>query len=596
MSDFIYTKTKSEGLSEHLQSIYREDPPKVTEYHGKWGSLIVSENLYHGFQPYETSEYICVVIGGPVLCFQDNKHIAGEKASSEATAAIFERWNHKNLKLDEDLSGPFVLFMLNKTSGDISCMTDLMSFIPVYSYHNEQTIALATHVDMLAKVATQQKQLDLVSQVDFILYGAVTYPHTIYENIKQIAPATIHEVGGTEINLQSENYWIPNEEMKYQSINEAARDLRSGLESYVNSVTTHTDNVAQFLSGGEDSRVISALLAQKKRRNAYIFLEQENREGEIAERAAGAYDATLNIILRDKMHYVDMLPSCSDLVGGGSQYFHVHTFGMHKRCRFEQYDAVFGGLLADALLKGSHIRKLKGTHLVPFFPQIKRREFTAGSPIYNNVFKQEVLEKVQARRREHLEYINSFRSDSAEEWFELWPSSMNVNISNIHGNRRLFKSFEPFTGKDIVKISASIPQSWKLNRRLFQVAAKPFLKPTKWLFHGEGKLPYFPWYVNSFVQGANWTIREIAKRTKISRKYQGPWFEWNAILESKQWKEAVSNYSQGIKPFENLLNQSDVHNLFEANDLNYVQKINLLQMLYVNDAIADRIQSELIST
>src|SRR5690606_15657473 len=116
------------------------------------------------------------------------------------------------------------------------------------------------------------------------------------------------------------------------------------------------------------------------------------------------------------------------------------------------------------LLKGSHVRKVRGSGLFPFLPDIKTTNYSAGNPIKNNIFSYEILRELTRRRQDHLNYIKEFRNDSAEEWFELWPSSMNMNIPNLHANRRLFRSYEPFTANDIVKLSAYVPQSWKLNR------------------------------------------------------------------------------------------------------------------------------------
>src|SRR5699024_2867845 len=127
-------------------------------------------------------------------------------------------------------------------------------------------------------VTKQDKDLDEVSIIDFILNGVVTYPHTMFTNLLQIEPATEHCILNYPIKLKSTNYWIPIEEAKYSSIKVAADDLRNCLQAYVNKIITETTNVAQFISGGEDSRVVSALLKRNKR-SAYIFLDQMNREG-----------------------------------------------------------------------------------------------------------------------------------------------------------------------------------------------------------------------------------------------------------------------------------------------------------------------------
>src|SRR5699024_12826093 len=81
-----------------------------------------------------------------------------------------------------------------------------------------------------------------------------------------------------------------------------------------------------------------------------------NREGKVAEKAADIHGANFNIFTRSKMHYLEVLPPSTDLVGSGSQYTHAHTFGFHKICGLDRYYAVFGGLFSDALLKGACIK------------------------------------------------------------------------------------------------------------------------------------------------------------------------------------------------------------------------------------------------
>src|SRR5699024_7805087 len=135
----------------------------------------------------------------------------------------------------------------------------------------------------------------------------------------------------------------------------------------------------------------------------------------------------------------------------------------------------------------------------------------------------------------HLNYIKKFRKNTANEWFMLWPISMNSSSPNIHANRRLFCSYEPFISSEVVKLSASIPQSWKLNRKLFHYAAKPYLKRTKWLFHGKGTLPYYSWKINTFIHFNTWLYRKIAQRTGILKGNQGPWGDWRKMVRNEKW-------------------------------------------------------------
>lgn len=581
MSDFIYSKESMEKgkLTQDVQSIYQQDRPSVEEFHGAWGSLAVSRNLYNGFQPYENSEHICAVIGGPVLYFRDNKFL-NNNSNVTGTQAIYDRWREGVIQWDEDLSGPFAILIINKSSSEVTCITDLMSFIPVFIYQESPSIMLSTHVDILANASGQQGNIDVISKADFILYGVVTFPFTMYSAIRQIKPASEYFIKSDTAEVQNKTYWLPEEKDMYQSLNKAAKDLRNGIQHYVNCITNEMSHIAQFISGGEDSRTISGLLPKDTTRDAFIFLDHMNREGKVGKRAANAYGATFNLASRGKLHYLEILPPSANLVGGGSQYFHAHTYGFHKSCKLNEYPAVFGGLYSDVSLKGACVKKFGGSGRFPFIPHIKRSDRSVDMHVKNNTFTADVLSELTKRRRAHLNYIRRFRSESAEEWFERWPISMNINIPNLHANRRLFRTYEPFMAKDAVKISAAVPQKWKLNRRLFQKATKPLLKPTKWLFHVDGRLPYYPWYFNSFIQFASWIKQGIGERAGLIKGNQGPWTEWSTVMKSPEWEQAINDYSSGMDMIAPALKERDSEKLFSSNDLNYVQKINLMQTLY----------------
>ena len=307
--------------------------------------------MYYGFQPYETSEHICVVIGGPLLYFSDVSFISDKSDRNSGTKAIYKRWLTGEMKWDDDLSGPFAICIINKNNADAFFVTDLMSFIPLYQFIDSENVMVSSHSDALARSANQMNRIDLVSKIDFILHGVITYPYTVYKNVKQLAPASEHILISSNEKLVQKSYWQPEEETYTKSIDQAADDLRQAVTTDVNKIIKETENIAQFLSGGEDSRTISGLLTGIPNRDAFIFLDQMNREGKVADKAAKAYEAKLHLFTRDQLHYLNIIPNCADLVGEGAQYFHAHTFGFHKKCQLNNYDAVFGGLFSDALLK-----------------------------------------------------------------------------------------------------------------------------------------------------------------------------------------------------------------------------------------------------
>lgn len=560
MSDFLFTRNlrQSAKLVRAIQAIYLADAPEIVAYQGAWGSLAVSKGHYRGFDTVETDRHVMGVAGGPVLYFRDNHFLSGGP-SSEATQAIYQRWLAGDMNWENDLSGPFAVILIDKQTAEIQYVTDLMGFIPVYEAVGNEGLVFGTHVDAVAAVAGQAGHYDPVSITDFILHNVVTYPHTVYQGVLQGAPATVttHGAGGR----REYNYWLPEETLGFPSLNTAAQDLRQGMEEYVGRVTESMDEVAQFISGGEDSRALSGMLPGRLKRDAYIFLDQMNREGKLAAQVADVYGASFHPQYRTVEHYLTILPEAATLIGAGHQYTHAHSLGFHRSCDLQRYPAVFGGYLADSLLKGCFARKLRGTVRFPFLPEFGLDGETRTQTVVHDAVPESVLVEITGRRRQHYQAVARFRPITAHEWFVLWPATMRFAIPNFFSTRRLFRSYEPFMSHCVVKTAAAVPTSWKLNRRLFNRTAKPWLKPSKFNFHADGRLPYFPFWVNNPLQFGVWAYRDIAERIGPVKGNQGPWADWLATMRTPEWQAAEERYiRQGLfgldaqfKGFERLL-------------------------------------------
>lgn len=589
MSDFLFSSQSqlSGSLAASLSTIYlhKEHVVVCNEFHGEWGSLAVATSRYHGFQPVETESHICVVIGGPVLYFQDNDFIA-ESDPQAGTRAILGHWLVGKADWSEDLSGPFIILVIDKQSAQVQCITDMMMFIPLYQYSDNGSVFWGTHTDALARACGEQGDFDEASLVDFILHHAATYPYTVYRNIRQCQPGSVHhwsgKENGTGILAQAQYYWQPLERNLHEALDEAATYLRKGVQGYIDRVTGSLSHVAQFISAGEDSRVLAGMLPKRLQRDAYVFLDNMNREGNLAERVAQTYGAYFKPDYRSKTHYLEILTEASDLVGSGHQYHHAHALGFNRTHNLDAYRAVFGGYISDALLKAQFAKKPRWVKKLPFLPQVATRGETRTKRVSNSLFSSKVLDEITRRRRAHFSQIEAIRPNSAHEWFELWPATMRVGIPTLYSNRRLFASHEIFMAKESVKVAAGVPVRWKLNRRLFNRAFRPALKKTQFVFHGDGRLPYYPWWVNSPLQFSAWLmkkLRKIAQSAGIEQKNQGPWADWRNIVNSPGWKKDIARYTDKELPSE--LSSALKAGALSGKSLSISRKVNFLQVCYL---------------
>lgn len=584
MSDFLFQsqKQKTNKLSNLIKSIYPDNPPEVFEFHGQWGSLAVSRNTYFGFDPIETENHIYFVIGGPVLTFTNNKFLTGSDPQ-KGTKKIVGKFNENTITWHNDLSGPFVFGELNKKNGKLQIVSDIISFIPVYKYETNNELALSTHPDILAQINNINDKKDKVSIADFILNGIITFPYTFYKSIKQVNPASIYtfDLQNDKINSKNEYYWKPTDEKQRTNIKKTAKELRNDLKNYIKLVTEGMDKVASFISGGEDSRAVLAMMPDDLQKETYIFLDEMNREGEYAEKATLAFGTNFNLIKRSKFHYINILENASSLVGSGAEYVHGHSFNIYKEADLDKYPAVFGGFFSDTFLKGLNIKKKKYTGKLPFLPEIRDSEYNEiNKNKSSDIFSGKIITKITQRRKEHYYRIKEIRTTSINEWFNLWPITMATETPNIHFNRRLFRSYEPFLSNEVVKMSASISHKWKMNRKLFHEIVKPLFSKCKDLKHASGWHPYYGWQINSCLKFKNIMESKIKRKLNLGDKNHGPWGDWNLIMESENWKNKKEELLKSNELLDEIFN-SDLANVFDSSKLSRLQKIDLLQTSYL---------------
>ena len=512
MADFLFCRERHpEGyLANLLFCRYPQGlAPATHEYHGEWGSLAVTNNPYSGFLPYETPTTITAVVGGPALRIASNDFLM-QTDSNEATRIIHDRAQSLSLPpWQNDLDGPYALIQINKQSGSVTVTTDLLLFIPVYRAGRSTSLVIGTHVDAVAEASGNAKHIDPVSVADYVFHGAITFPHTLYAPVIQLAPGSAHTFTNKD-HPDVLTYWSPTESQPFGSVEEAADELTAALQSYIAAVTGPMAMIGCFLSGGEDSRFVLGLAPNRLNTTAITFHQLKTREYRIAKACATGYGVTFRPVQRPRSYHADNFSAVSRLIGAGAEPKHAQVFGEQLiKDSVRDFPAVFGGFLSDTLLKGNNIKTLR---MLPFLPALQRPLVSADRLVTSGKFNDELCYAVRSRRNDHLAAVENNRPDSAMEWSLLWPVSMMPIMAGYHASRRLFRTYEPFMSSSVVKVSARIPQKWKYNRDVFHRAAKPFYEPVKWLPHEDGRVPYFS-PNNILIHGVSWLTTE-AERLK----------------------------------------------------------------------------------
>ncbi len=176
------------------------------------------------------------------------------------TEVLLETLRLKNLAGLADLNGQFAFAYFDEASGELLLARDRMGILPLYYHEGPGFLAFASEVKaLIALIGTPGVDGDAVE--DYLTYGSVPPPLTLFKGIRKLAPGTALRVGRDGI-LRQETYWsLPaGENTPILDGDEAIREVDRKLREAVALRLVADVPVGAYLSGGLDSSLTVALM------------------------------------------------------------------------------------------------------------------------------------------------------------------------------------------------------------------------------------------------------------------------------------------------------------------------------------------------
>lgn len=536
MTDFLYTTERyCSDYYSNFSKRFKFIKTSQNYLEGDWGCIYFNKNNYNGFQVYENSHYINLVLGGPILKFHNNNHIFSKNNSNIATSLIFKRWLNGQFDPSKDLSGPFAILIVNKLNKQTLLFTDLMNFIPIFHYKVKDKIYISSIPEIISEnINLLEDDIDKVSLVEFVSNGTITFPYSLYKNLKQLDPATIYKF---QNNIsETNNYYKFKEVNSNKNISYYSHKVKVYLKNYLEEITSSNNkkNISYLLSGGEDSRLIRSLIDKKINLKAITISRCKNAELKIAKRISKCFGDQLFIFKKNYDNYFKLAEDVINLLGSTGQYIHSHTLIFNQSKFINNRNVILGGFASDRLFKGEHKSKYRQ---IPFFylPVFAKNKLPYKEISIESF--SDFSKELNLRQQKHIDKISKmFGNSSAQEWMSIWPSSMAIGSTNLGFNRRLFRSYEPFFDADLVKLSSQISFKEKLNRKLFYKSFKTYFFKTFFIQHVDGWYPSLPSLLNYFL---SFPIKFyfLFLRLFFKTQIRSGWCDWKQLNHSKDFKE-----------------------------------------------------------
>ena len=370
-----------------------------------------------------------VIFNGEIYNFaeiRDELQRAGHVFKSHSDTEIilhgYEEWGEDVI---HRFVGMFTFCLYDIKTGNVTIARDRLGIKPLYYTQYKGMFAFASEIKSLLELPDFDRVMDVGSLDDYLSYGYVPGPATMFKGISKLQPGCIATIKNG--NFKIRKYWeLPPPSPESSSLDDQADELEIILTQAVNDRLVSDVPLGSFLSGGLDSSIVTALLARNLDSKhipktfcvGYQLEESRHDERGYAEIVAKHVNTDHHFIECKNDYAVNSLPR---LVWNMDEPVSEDLLPPYaKLCEFarEEVTVILSGEGADEFLYGYRyycLQKIQNkTRIAPDF--LKRLAVNA-------------LDK----KHDNLKYraLASVLTENEKELFIKW-STLNTNIDKVN--------------------------------------------------------------------------------------------------------------------------------------------------------------------
>lgn len=193
----------------------------------------------------------------------------GHRFSSETdTEVIVHLYEERGIDFLEELEGMFAIALWDEDRQTLLLARDRLGEKPLYYTEHNGIFRFASEIKALHSDPTIPRLPNLEALNQYLTFGFVQAPRTMFEGIHKLAPGERLLVT-RDGRRQLSRYWEPLENaeavrnIRAQTMEQHVYEVRSRLERSVESCLVADVPVGAFLSGGVDSSAVVSLMSRK---------------------------------------------------------------------------------------------------------------------------------------------------------------------------------------------------------------------------------------------------------------------------------------------------------------------------------------------
>lgn len=276
-------------------------------------------DLHGGWQPiYNEDRSVVVVFNGEIYNYKALRadlttrgHTFATESDTEVLVHLYEEYGEG---LAVHLEGMFAFALWDMRARRLLLARDRLGIKPLFIAQLPKGLLFGSEIKSLLATGLVNREIDFQALDELLNYTFITAPRTIYRHVRKVEPGTVLIVS-EEGRIETRRYWsIPDVLPAQRSEREWQERLEFSLREGVRSHLVSDVPVGAFLSGGVDSGLMVALMAQEMDRPVETFTVgfRDAGAGFIDERA---YARQIAERYRLNHHEIDVEARVEDIIG-----------------------------------------------------------------------------------------------------------------------------------------------------------------------------------------------------------------------------------------------------------------------------------------
>src|SRR5688572_11200579 len=219
-----------------------------------------------GHQPMKSADgALTMVFNGEVYNFAIVRaelealgHRFRSTGDSEVVLAAIQEWG---MKAVDKFVGMFAIAIWNERERRLMLLRDRLGVKPLYYAWNGNNFWFGSELKALRAFEAWQPEIDRDALGDYLQYGYISAPRSIYRNVQKLMPGHWLELGEVG-EPAAHRYWTPDQGLEpfQASEEELERQLEFLMIDAFRYRMVSDVPVGVFLSGGIDSSAVAAIL------------------------------------------------------------------------------------------------------------------------------------------------------------------------------------------------------------------------------------------------------------------------------------------------------------------------------------------------